>query len=248
MSWRSVVALLLLAFAGGVVAFAWLNSDGQMPWDEQKAPIADALEAVEESAASSAIALPTPTIIQPAASQAEAALLVLNARQAMEAGKPLGDLANRLQVTFGQNQPQAMTTILSAARRPVSNATLLDGFDAIAPRLLEPGGTAWDRGRYELAHLFVIRRGDAEPSAITQRIKRTREAIIAGDIAIAAKTVRAMPGADQARIWLLDANRAIAVHQAFDALSQSAMTLATSTPVATMPEPAISLPQSTAPE
>ncbi len=237
MSWRSVLALLLLAFVGGGIAFAWLNSDGQMPWDAQKAPIADALEAVEQSAASSTIALPAPTIIQPSASQAEAALLVVSARQALAAGKPLGDLANRLQVTFGQSQPQALATIIAAARQPISNVKLLDGFDAITPQLLQPGGTAWDRGRYELANLFVIRRGDAPPSAMAMRIKRVREAIIAGDIDVAAKAVRAMPGADHARIWLLDANRAIAVDRAFDTLQQSAMTLASPPSVVTEPQP-----------
>lgn len=235
MSWRSVIALVLLAFVGGGTAFAWLNSDGRMPWETEKAPIVEALEEVEAAAASNAIALPAPTIIQPSASQAEAALLVLNARRALEAGKPLGELGNRLQITFGQSQPQALAAIISAARQPISNATLLNGFDAVAPKLLQPSGTAWDRGHYELAHLFVIRRGDAKPTAMAARIQRTREAIIAGDIEGAMKTVRAMPGAEHARLWLVEANRAIAVRRALDVLGQSAVAPPALPPVPSSP-------------
>jgi hypothetical protein len=235
MSWRSILALLVLAFVGGGAAFAWLNSDGQLPWDMPKAPLVEALDEGDTSADAAKIVLPVPTFIQPSATQAEAALLVLTARQAMEDGKPMGELTNRLQITFGQSQPQALATIMSAARQPVSNANLLAGFDAIAAQLLQPAGTAWDRGRYELAHLFVIRRGDAQPSAMAARIQSTREAIIAGDIAFAAKTVGAMPGADHARQWLLDAKRAVAVGQAFDALYQSAAMVPTSATALTEP-------------
>jgi hypothetical protein len=223
MSWRSVIALLLLAFVGGGAAFAWLSSDGRMPWDAEKAPIAAALEDMEASVAANAVALPAPTIIQPSATQAEAALLVLSARRLLEAGKPLGEVGNRLQVTFGQVQPRALAAIMSAARQPVSNAILLDGFDAIMPKLLQPNGTAWDRGQYELAHLFVIRRGDAPPTAMAMRIQRTREQIIAGDIESAVKTVRALPGAENAREWLVEADRAITARRALDVLAQGAL-------------------------
>jgi hypothetical protein len=247
MSWRSVIALLLLAFVGGGAAFAWISSDGSMPWETQKARIAEALEEVEAAAASSPVALPAPTIIQPSASQAEAALLALNARRMMEAGKPLGDLASRLQVTFGQSQPQALATINAAARQPLSNAMLLRSFDAIAPKLQQPVGTAWDRGRYELGTLFVIHRGEAKPTAMAARIERARDAIIAGDVEFAAKTVRAMPGASHANAWLAEANRAIAVRRAFDALSQSAMTPPPPPPPVASPPPSADPPVTTTP-
>jgi hypothetical protein len=223
MSWRSVVALLVVAFVGGALAFAWLNSDGSMPWTESAESEAIAPEEANAPPAPAAtITLPAPTIIQPSGSQAEALLLVLNARRAIEAGKPLGDLTTRLQVTFGQTQPQALATINSAAREPLSNATLLEDFDAIAPRLSQPTGTAWDRARYELATLFVLRRADAKPTALAARVNRAREALMLGDIAAAARTVKALPAREAAYGWLAEANRAIAVRQALDALDRSA--------------------------
>jgi hypothetical protein len=219
MSWRSVFALLLLAFAGGAAAFAWLNSDGSLPWETASAPAA---ADDGDAAAAPAPAFPAPAIIQPSASQAETMLLVANARHMIEAGKPLGELGTRLQVSFGQSQPQALATIAAASRKPASNARLLAAFDSIASQLSAPTGTTWDRMRFELATLFVIRRADAEPSASAARIAEAREAIVAGDIAKAASIVRVMPGADHARDWLLQAKQAIAVRQAFDALNAAA--------------------------
>jgi hypothetical protein len=221
MSWRSVLALLVLAFVGGAAVFAWINSDGRMFWEEPKAPIAAALEEAETASATNAIALPV--IVQPTASQAEAMLLVLQARRAVEAGKPLGDLATRLQLTFGQAQPQAISAIVGSKRQQISNTALLKGFDAVAPRLAEPTGTTWDRARYELAHLFVIRRGEARPTVLTASIAKARAAISAGDIEYAAKTVRALPGPERAKDWLAQADGAIAVRKALDSLNQSAM-------------------------
>jgi hypothetical protein len=223
MSWRSVMALLVIAFIGGAIAFAWLNSEGGMPWAESAQTAAIAPEEADTPPAPAAtITLPTPTIIQSSGSQAEALLLVLNARRAIEAGKPLGDLATRLQVTFGQAQPQALATINSAAREPISNARLLKDFDAIAPGLSQPTGTAWDRARYEIATLFVLRRADAKPTALAARVEKAREAIIAGDIAAAARMAKALPSKEAAYDWLAEANRAILVRQALDSLDRAA--------------------------
>ena len=69
--------------------------------------------------------------------------------------------------------------------------------------------------------LFVVRSGNAEPTATQQRIEKIREHIIAGDIADAAASVRKLPGGIKAGDWLVSANRAIAVHQALDLLTQS---------------------------
>jgi hypothetical protein len=231
MSWRSVTALLVLAFAGGAVGFAWLSSNGGMPLFESSST-PKALPEEPETAPATAFA--TPPIIQPSASQAEAMLLVANARRAIEAGKPLGDLGSRLQVSFGQGQPQALATIANGLKQPISNAALLAGFDAVAPQLLLPAGTAWDRMQYEARTLFVLRSGNAKPSASQTRLNKVRQAIIAGDTAGAAKMVRAMPNAAAAADWLADANRAIAVYQALDTLNQSA---ASPPPVVVTPQP-----------
>jgi hypothetical protein len=218
MSWRSVTALVVLAFAGGAAGFAWLSSEGSLPWMSSKVPVAP----LPEEGPPPVAAFATPNVIQPSASQAEAVLLITNARRAVEAGKPLGDLGSRLQVSFGQSQPQALAAIANGVRQPVSTAELLAGFDAIAPQLVLPMGTAWDRMQYEAQTLFVLRSANSRPTTAAMRIERIRKLIIAGDIAEAVTLVRVMPGAVQATGWLAAANRAIAVHQALDMLEQSA--------------------------
>jgi hypothetical protein len=219
MNWRSITALLLLAFAGGAAAFAWANSDGRMPWDGAARPVT---MAQAENAPPLLVPIAAaPAITQLSGSQAEAQLLVMNVRRAVEVGKPLGDLMARLQASFGQSQPQLLATINASARAPISNAALLKEFDAIAPTLSLPSGTAWDRARYEMATLFVLRRTDAKPTAQAARVATVRELILSGDIATAARMVQALPSKAAAYDWLANANRAIAVRQALDSLDRA---------------------------
>lgn len=220
MNWRWAFGLMLLGLLGGAAGFAWLSSEGSLPLGETKTALATAEPAKEILAPAPAFA--TPTIIQPSASQAEAMLLVAKVRDTVQDGKPLGDLGSRLQATFGQTQPQALAAIANGARQPVSNAALLAGFDAIAPKLSPPNGTAWDRIQYEMRTLFILRSGQAAMTAGAARIERIRAMIVAGDIEEAAKAVRAMPGAALAADWLASANRAIALQRALDALDQAA--------------------------
>jgi hypothetical protein len=224
MSWRSVLALLLLAFAGGAAGFAWLSTSGAAPWLGSTQPVASAETTVDapEQPVAAANSFAVPTIVQPSASQAEALLLIQNVRRAIETGKPLGELGSRLQLTFGQTAPQALAIIANGARQPISNAELLARFDALAPQLALPVGTVWDRARYEFNTLFVLRSGDALPTASAARLAKIRRLIVAGDIAGAAKLVRTMPGAAAGSAWLNDAARAISVHQALDKLQGSA--------------------------
>ena len=240
MNWRSVVALLILGFAGGAAGFAWLSSEGSLPWAERKPNVPVLADQPDPPLPAPAFA--TPTVVQPSASQAEAMLLVVRVRNAIAAGKPLGDLGSRLQVTFGQAQPQALAAIANGARQPVSNAELLDGFEAIAPKLGRPEGSFWDRAQFELRTLFVLRSGDARPNANSMRIERIRAMIVAGDIAEAAQAVRAMPGAAFATDWLTSANRAIAVHRALDALNQ-----AVAMPAPPLAPPPLLMPPASAP-
>jgi hypothetical protein len=252
MSWRSIAALLILAFAGGAAGFAYLASDGQMPWTTKSPPIGEAPPEPEALVPTGGFAVPNiiqpniiqPNIIQPSASQAEALLLVQNVRDSLQAGKALGPLGSRLQVTFAGSQPQALAIIADGAKKPISNAKLLSGFDSMSPQLLLPVETLWDRMRREANSLFVLRSHDAAPSASAARIERIRALIISGDIAQAAQLVRAMPGAAAASEWMGDAARAISAYQALDQLSRSAATPPPApvfTPEATLPEPDASL-------
>ena len=241
MSWRSITTLLILAFAGGAGGFAYLSSNGQLPWSAPAAPstATDTEPKDDTSTLAPAVSYAVPTIIQPSASQAEAMLLVRDVRDSIEAGKALGPLGSRLQVTFAASQPQALAIITSGTRKPISNAKLLAGFDSITPQLQLPVETLWDRMRREMNNLFVLRSYDAPLTASAARVERIRGLIISGDIAQAAQFVRAMPGAASASVWMGDVARAISVQQALDQLSWSA---------ATPPPPPVFAPAPTLPE
>jgi hypothetical protein len=240
MQTRTVALLAFLAFAGGAAGFAWISTSVTLPWESTPQ-----IAAPDADPALPAFAMPAypQTIVQPSTSQAEALLLVANARRAVETGRPLGDLGQRLQVSFGQSQPQALATIVQLTRKPVSTAALLNGFDRIAPQLLTPSGTLWDRARHEMATLFVIRRTDAKPSGPSARLNAARAAILSGDIAGAMRIVRALPGAAIAQPWLDDAARAVKVSAAFDQLNSAG--LAVPVPV---PAPVAAIPESATPE
>ena len=244
MSWRSNTALLILAFAGGAGGFAYLSSHGQLPWSAATAPVAaiDAEPKEDATSLAPAVSYAVPTNIQPSASQAEAMLLVRDVRDSIEAGKPLGPLASRLQVTFAGSQPQALAIIVNAARTPISNAQLLASFDSMSPQLVLPVETLWDRMRREANSLFVLRSYDAPLTASAARIERIRGLIISGDIAQAAQLVRAMPGVASASSWMGDAARAISVQQALDQLSRSAATPPPPPPPVFAPAPALPEP------
>jgi hypothetical protein len=229
MNWRSITALILLAFIGGGAGFAWLSSSGTLPWESSKDGTLPA-----EPEAQPTLAPPSAGLIQPSASQAEALLLVLSARQMIQAGEPLGDLGSRLQASFGQSQPQALAIIAQATRKPLSNGALLASFDAIAPQLTLPVGTVWDRLQHELGSLFVIRSADAKQTRSQSAINKARKAILKGDIADAARIVRTLPGAANAKDWLAQANRAIAVSQALDVLNGAALAAPVAAPAPAM--------------
>lgn len=242
MSWRSMAALLFLAFAGGALGFAWLSSSDSIFWAEKAGPKSDlSLDSEEDPLATPpAASFAVPAVIQPSGSQAEARLLVLTARRALESGKPLGDLGSRLQVTFGNSQPAALATIARAAQKPPATARLLAGFDGIADRLSLPGGSAWDRMQHEFNTLFVLRSQKDRPVVGGKRIEKIRETIINGDIAMAVRMVKAMPGASYAADWLAEAERAVTLHAAFDRLSQAALAISTPQPPEAPPESDVS--------
>ena len=52
MSWRSITALLILAFAGGAGGFAYLSANGQLPWATKAAPATVAVPEPKDEIAS----------------------------------------------------------------------------------------------------------------------------------------------------------------------------------------------------
>jgi hypothetical protein len=157
--------------------------------------------------------------------RAEALLVALAARRAIERGAPLGYLEDQLKLRFGDAQGNAVTTVIDAARIPVTLDQLAGGLDAMAPALLgtPPKEGSWDRFRRELSGLFVIRRGDAPSARPADRLDRARLMLRSGQIEAAMDEVQRLPGAALANDWSAAARRYAAAQKALDLIETAAL-------------------------
>ncbi|WP_225204489.1 MICOS complex subunit MIC60 [Novosphingobium huizhouense] len=285
---RALVAVLVLVMLLGVLAAAswlgwkqgWLHLslDGQgpvvttSPTPTQSAQlVADrvATEAALAGAAAKVSALEQRLVelnqqaiaASGQARHAEALLLAVAARRAVERGAPLGYLENQLRVRFGESQPGAVDRLLMASQKPVTLASLDEEFERIAPRL--SGGRQnegnWDWLKRQIGSLVVIRHDETPSPTPENRIERARYAIAGGRIDAAIAEVERMPGRDAAIDWLAHARDYVMTQRALDQLETSALTLpepvqitapaptpATTPPPAATPAPGPSAPQGTA--
>ncbi|MDF7777954.1 hypothetical protein P1X14_22045, partial [Sphingomonas sp. AOB5] len=101
------------------------------------------------------------------ATQAERLMIAFSVRRLIERGEPLGRLEAQLRQRFGETHGEAVSSIVQAARQPVTLEDLRLGLDTIAPRLItRTDASLWSRGRAMLGDLIVLRRdGVASPRA-----------------------------------------------------------------------------------
>lgn len=274
---RAIVALLVLVMLLGALAVAtwlgwkqgWLriSLDGNPPAASAPAPsqsaqlVADrvATEAALAGAAAKVSALEQRLVelnqqaiaASGQASHAEALLLAVAARRAVERGAPLGYLENQLRVRFGESQPGAVDRLLMASQKPVTLASLDEEFERIAPRLA--GGRAnegnWDWFKRQVGSLVVIRHDDSPSPTPERRIERARYAIAGGRIDAAIAEVERMPGRDVAVDWLAHARDFVMTQRALDQLETSALTLPEPVQIApAAPTPAPAAPAAPAPQ
>ncbi|MBC2670682.1 hypothetical protein ACFOON_03160 [Novosphingobium piscinae] len=159
------------------------------------------------------------------AARAEALLVALAARRALDRGTALGLLEDQLRLRFGNSQPNAVATVIDAAREPVTLAQLVAGLDDLAPTLTTPPAAAgsWDRLKAELAGLFVIRRASAPTPEPTAILRRARILLEEGRSADAMAEVRRLPGAPGAAAWLAAVRRYDGARRALDVLETAAL-------------------------
>jgi len=253
-SLRAVLGTSLLAFIGGAALIGWLAWDGKLQFGPDFAqPVASA-PAAAPSPLAGALPVPSaaPPLeavtggmdqriaaleqrlaridLQAAASEgntarAEALLVALAARRAIERGAPLGYLEDQLKLRFGDAQGNAVTTVIETARRPVTLDRLAGGLDALAPALLgtPPNEGGWDRFTRELSGLFVIRRGDASSARPDDRLDRARLMLRSGQVDSAIAEVQRLPGAALANDWSAEARRYAAAQKALDLIETAAL-------------------------
>lgn len=157
--------------------------------------------------------------------RAEALLVAFAVRRAIERGSPLDYLADQLKSRFGNDQPNAVATLIEAARQPVTLDQLAGQLDALEPVLIQApaqeGG--WDKVKRELSGLFVIRHGDAPAARPESRLDRARLLLRTGQFDAAIKEVQGLPGAAGAGAWLGAAQRYAMAERALDVIESTAL-------------------------
>lgn len=159
------------------------------------------------------------------AARAEGLLVTFAARRSIERGADLGVLADQLRLRFGDAQPNAVRTVIRAARDPVTLDQLIARLDGLAPRLAEApaseGALGW-LGR-ELGELFVVRREGSPSPAPQRRLERARLFLESGRADAAVAEVRNLPNAAGAQEWIADATRFAQAQEALETLELAAI-------------------------
>lgn len=161
------------------------------------------------------------------ASRAEGLLVAFAVRRALDRGLSLGYLDAQLRLRFGDDQPNAVKTIIDTSRDPVTLEQLRAELDALAPQLVgrsrDADGSLWTGLRRELGELFVVRAAGTQSPRASERLDRARRYLAAGQADQAIAEVEAMPGVDVAAEWLIDARRYHEARRALDLIETAAI-------------------------
>ncbi|WP_390474189.1 hypothetical protein [Altererythrobacter sp. MTPC7] len=158
------------------------------------------------------------------AARAEGLLIALATRRTVEKGAELGFLADQLRLRFGDAKPNAVRTITSVSRDPVTLDRLIARLEGLGPDLQQSSeAPSLDTIRRELGSLFVIRRESAPSPQPLRRMERARLFLESGRYESAIEEVQNMPGADNAEGWIADVRRYAAVQRALDLIETSAI-------------------------
>jgi hypothetical protein len=170
------------------------------------------------------------------AGRAEALLVAFAARRALDRGVQLGYIEALLRDRFGDDQPQAVATVLTAAHQPVTLQQLRSRFSDIAPHLAGggPEQSWWTAFRTELGGLVTIRREGTPSTMPSDRLRRAERALDAGQVEVALIEVLRLPGREYAKDWIAEARRYVAARQALDTIETAAL-LEPAKPVQTAP-------------
>lgn len=158
------------------------------------------------------------------ATQAERLMIAFAVRRAVERGQPLGALENQLRARFGEGQSDSVAAIVQVAAQPVTIEDLRLALETIAPRLASAADDSlWARARRMLGDMIVVRGADSPSPRPSDRLRRARRAIDAGDVEAALAEVAHMPGAANAQSWTGAARRYVAARRALTEIERAAV-------------------------
>lgn len=159
------------------------------------------------------------------AARSEALLVAYAARRRIDKGEPLSFVADQLTLRFGGAQPQAVQTVIAAAKRPITLDELIGQLEAASPMLTgtQRDESTWTRIRREIASLFVVRRAPVPAATAESRIARARLMLARGKIGEAVAEVERLPGAEGVQPWIDEARRYENTQRALDVIETAAM-------------------------
>ncbi|THD36023.1 MAG: hypothetical protein E7773_08770 [Sphingomonas sp.] len=169
------------------------------------------------------------------ASRAEALLVVLVSRRAIDRGLELGYLEQQLRDRFGATQPNEVATIIDASHHPVTTEDLRLGLDQIGPQLaLGPAGEGgWGGAVWRLLGSLIVVHPRNTPSPVpSERLARVRRMLAQGQVEAAVEEVNKLPGAAQATGWMTGARQYVAARKALIVLETAAIQGRAATPPA----------------
>jgi hypothetical protein len=159
------------------------------------------------------------------ADRAEGLLVAFAARRALDRGVQLGYIEHLLRQRFGQSQPQAVGLVITAARQPVTLQELQRELEEVGPGLAASGPNQnwWQGLKRELGSLITIRREGTQSTMPSERLRRARAHMAAGEVSYALVEVLRMPGRTAAGSWVEKARRYVAARSALDAIETAAL-------------------------
>jgi hypothetical protein len=158
------------------------------------------------------------------ATQAERLMIAFAVRRAVERGQPLGALENQLRARFGEGQGDSVAAIVQVAAQPVTLEDLRLALETIAPRLSAgPDDSLWASARRMLGDMIVVRSADSPSPRPSDRLRRARRALDAGDVEAALAEIAHMPGAANAESWTSAARRYVAARRALTEIERAAV-------------------------
>ncbi|HYZ48244.1 MAG TPA: hypothetical protein VE567_05050 [Sphingomonas sp.] len=175
------------------------------------------------------------------AARAEGLLIAFAARRAVDRGLGLGYIEAQLRERFGATQPQAVATIIAAAREPITLEELQLGLDDLAPSLASSTSEEgwWPSLRNELSNLIVVRKVGQPSPAPADRLRHAQRLLEGGQVEKALVEVARLPARGKAQNWMAAARRYIQTQRALDVIETAAILTprAAPSPPPLLPEP-----------